>query len=358
MNHLSSRGMSFCTRVAVGLASLAGVGSAAGLAQDSPLADARRTEKKAAPQPEQPHGTWRAFGRVTDQNGRPLVGVEVSAHCGNGTLRRTGVATSGADGRYVLTFGEGVLFVRGDGRSLQAATITAHKPGYFEKNLNRQGDCVGASGPPSEQEIKVWGNRKDRVFVPDRPLELNFVMCPAGRVAGKLVDERSQPLVGYSVALDGPDLPPSSSVLCAANTDLQGRFSLEDIPTTYRFQFEVRKAHPQPPWNDSWASAALRFERPDREDLRAWFGKREIRVQELVIRVVGPGVHGRTATPIAGNAGVLDLTTGDLAGVLERSATRLVAKSAVLTLRNAPRQDLSHSLISESVPVAPARGSD
>ncbi len=66
--------------------------------------------------------------------------------------------------------------MRGHGRSLQAATITAHKPGYFEENLNRQGDCLAASGPPSEQEIKAWSGRKDRVFVPDRPLELNFVM--------------------------------------------------------------------------------------------------------------------------------------------------------------------------------------
>ncbi len=146
--------------------------------------------------------------------------------------------------------------------------------------------------------------------------------------------------------------------MCSAMTDEKGRFSLENIPTTYRFQFEVRKANPNPPWDDTWASAALRFEPPDRGDLRAWFGDREIRLQELVLCVAGPGVHGRTAAPTAGNAGVLDLTAGDPSDVLERSDERLVAKSAVLTLRNSPRQDLSHSLISESVPVAPARESE
>ena len=63
---------------------------------------------------------------------------------------------------------------------------------------------------------------------------------------------------------------------------------------------------------------------------------------------------GRTATPIAGNAGALNLTVANPADLLERSDTLLVAKAAALTLRNAPRQDLSQSLTTESVPVAPA----
>jgi hypothetical protein len=71
----------------------------------------------------------------------------------------------------------------------------------------------------------------------------------------------------------------------------------------------------------------------------------------------GPGVDGRTATPVAGNAGVLDLTAADPLGVLERSDTLLAAKSAVLTLRNTPRQDLSRSLVTEYVPAAPIRAS-
>jgi hypothetical protein len=277
----------------------------------------------------------------------------VSAHCGYGTLWRTGVATSGEDGRYELKFGPG-LFSSDGSTPTQAATITAHKPAYFEENLNRQGGCVAANRPPSEEVIKSWGTRRDRVFLPDRPMELNFVMCPAGRVAGTLIDERRQPLVGYSVALAGADLPPSSSVMCWAQTDKQGRFALVNIPTTFRFQFEVRKADPKPPWDDSWASAALRFAKPESGGLRAWFGNREIRLREFVIRVEGPGEHGRTATPIAGNLGVLNLTVTVPADVLEQSDTLLVAKSAALTLSNAPRQDISQSLIKESVPVAPA----
>ena len=157
-------------------------------------------------------------------------------------------------------------------------------------------------------------------------MELNFVMRPAGRVAGTLIDEQRQPLVGCSVALAGADLPPSSSVMCWAQTDKQGQFALEDVPTTFRFQFEVRKADPKPPWDDSWASAALRFEKPESGDLLAWFGKRDIRLRGFVLRVAGPGVHGRTATPVAGNVGVLDLTVADPAEGLEHSDNLLVTK--------------------------------
>ena len=70
------------------------LGSSVSKSQDSPPVAARRIENKPASQPEQPRGRWRAFGRVTDLAGRPLAGVEVSAHCGYGTLRRTGVAGS------------------------------------------------------------------------------------------------------------------------------------------------------------------------------------------------------------------------------------------------------------------------
>ena len=354
MTHRPIQGLSYWTLVSVALFSLVAAGSLFSQPQGVPPVPVPQTEKKAASHSEQPRGKWRAFGRVMDQAGQPLAGVEVSAHCGYGTLRRTGLAISGEDGRYELSFGPGISYVDRNGTPTQAATITAHKPGYFEENLNRQGDCVAADVLPSEKAIESRGSRKDRVFLPDRPLELNFVMRPAGRVAGRLVDEQGQPLVRYSVALSGGDLPPSSSVMCWAETDKRGRFSLKDIPTTFRFQFEVRKADPKPPWDDSWASAGLRFEKPDMGDFRAWFGNREIRVREFVLRVLGPGVHGRTAMPIAGNLGVLNLTVGNLADLLERNESLLVAKSATLTLRNTPRQDLSQSLTTESVPVAPA----
>jgi hypothetical protein len=311
-------------------------------------------QDKAAGEADPSRSPWRATGRVTDQDGRPMAGVEIWAHCGWGTLRRTGLARSGEDGRYVLEFGPGVRFMRNGGSSLQAATIAAHRPGYFEANLNRQGGCLGALAKPTEEELKQLGGGITRVFLPDTPLELDFVMRPAARVSGTLVDEHDRPLPGYSVGLGGPDEPPSSGAVGYATADSQGRFTLENIPTTYRYQFGVRKADPKPPWEDSWASAGLRFDAPDKDDLRAWFGDREIRVEKFVLRVAGPGVHGRTATPVAGNAGVLNLTAKVPAEVIEQSDKRLAAKSAVLTLRNTPGPDPAPSLITGSVPIPPA----
>src|SRR5262245_15403394 len=165
----------------------------------------KAAEDKAGKQRAADRGPWRAFGRVTDQDGKPLAGVEVWAHCGVGTLRRTGVATSGDDGRYELHFGPGIMFDRGNGTAMQAATISANKKGYFEANLNRQGNCAAAHASPDELQIKRWGMAKDRLFLPDKAIELNFVMRPAARASGKLVDEQGHPLAKYSVSLTGAD---------------------------------------------------------------------------------------------------------------------------------------------------------
>jgi hypothetical protein len=299
----------------------------------------------ATPAPDSP---WRAFGRVTDAEGRPLAGVEVSASCGMGSLRRTGSATTGEDGRYDLRFGPGYL--SDDPISLQAATISAHKAGMFERNLSRQGGCRAAFGRPDPERLAGWGGGDERLVLPDRPIELDFVMLPAARVAGQVVDEHDRPLPGYSVSLDGADLPPSSSVVAYTVADDQGRFVLDDLPTTFRYQLVVRKANPKPPWDDSWASAALRFEPPGSADLHAMFGDRAIRVERLTLRVAGPGRHDRTATPLAGNRGVLDLTSNDPPDRIERTASLLAAPSATLTLRNEPGDAPGGSLVPESVP--------
>ena len=200
-----------------------------------------------------PRLPWRAFGKVSGPDGKPMAGVEVRAYCGEGTLRQTGSATSGEDGRYEMDFGPGIMRLNGDGVSIQFATISARKPGYFEENLNRQGGCSAADGMPDEAQMKLWDAREDRLFLPDRPLEINFSMRPAARVSGKLVDEQGKPLAGYGVGLSGTG-PPSMGAVRGATADDQGRFTLEDIPTTFRYQFVVRKSDPRPPWDDSWAA--------------------------------------------------------------------------------------------------------
>jgi hypothetical protein len=172
-----------------------------------------------------------------------------------------------------------------------------------------------------------------------------------------LIDEQGHPLAGYGVWLTGPELPPSSSVLCDITSDEHGAFRLEEIPTTFRFQFGVRKPHPKPPWDDSWASAALTFERSDKAELAAHFGNHPIRLEHLRLCVTGPGIHQQTATKVAGNLGVLNLTVDNLSEILEQTQTLLAAKSATLTLSNSSRDVQKTSLIPDSYPIEPADNS-
>lgn len=319
-------------------------------------ADPPANDETSAKQSQTSRSPWRAFGRATDADGRPLAGVEIQALSGSPTPGIVGAATSDEDGRYEMDFNPGIGPNGSKKPAAQSALtlIRARKAGYFEENLNRHGKRVAAAAMPDEAQLKPWGVGENRVVLPGRPLELNFLMRQAASVVGRLVDEGGQPLVGYSVSLQGPDRPPASSVVSDARTDEQGRFLLEDVPTAFRYQFVVRKAKPRPPWNDSWASAALRFDQREKEGLHAWFGAREIRLAELVMRLSGEGIHGKTATRLAGNAGALDLTAENAEDVLEQSDTRLAAKSAVLTLSNTPSLDLSRSLIKERLPSAPA----
>ncbi len=138
----------------------------------------------------------------------------------------------------------------------QYALISAQLDGHFEKNFSRHGGGMASLEAIDEEGLKYWDMREDQVCLPNKPRELDFVMLPAAKVAGTLVDEKEQPLTDYSVALTAKELPPGSSVLAQVITDNKGRFVITEIPTTIAYQFEVRKPRSQlrPPWNDSWAS--------------------------------------------------------------------------------------------------------
>ena len=152
------QGLSSLKLAIVGLVSVVTMVSPFVHAQNGSPTVARRPENNADQQPEQPRGQWRAFGRVTDQSSRPLAGVEVSANCRyQDRLRRFRRGDQRRRWAIQLNFGPG-LFSADGGTATQAATITAHKPGYFEENLHRQGDCLAANRPPSEEVIQILGN--------------------------------------------------------------------------------------------------------------------------------------------------------------------------------------------------------
>lgn len=176
-------------------------------------------------------GDWRVYGTVSDPDGQPISGAEIVAHCGRGTLRVTGRALSGADGRYDLRFGPGILVQTGS-PALQAATISVHKTGLVERNLYRQGDLRMARRPPNPDELAAWGiENADRTVYPDRPRRVDFVMVPAAAVRGRLRDATGNPIADHWIWISGPKLPPSSSALRTMRTEPDGSFAFDGLPS-------------------------------------------------------------------------------------------------------------------------------
>ncbi len=206
---------------------------------------------------------WLVTGHVTDAEGAPLPGVEITAHCGAGSLRQTGIALTDERGDYALEFRQGVMFVN-DASGLQACTIAPHKPGMIERNLHRQGDLLMAKRTPDEDELRAWGvapakgeaprngapndraapvdasaapdagstaATTGRVVYPHRPGRVDFVMIPAGEISGRLIDSSGAPFVDHYVSLDADELPPSSSALASMKTDAAGRFRFSEVPS-------------------------------------------------------------------------------------------------------------------------------
>ena len=118
---------------------------------------------------------------------------------------------------------------------MQAATITAGKPGYFEVNLSHQGDLRMAYTIPKPEN--AWHASPEKTVLPDKPYRLDFTMAPAANVRLRLFDSDGKPMANKEVWVTGPELPPSSSVLAGLKTDADGRASFE--APCKRFWFEL-----------------------------------------------------------------------------------------------------------------------
>jgi protocatechuate 3,4-dioxygenase beta subunit len=175
---------------------------------------------------------WCVVGRVTDDAGNPVEGVEIKANCGAGTLRTTDLTFTDADGRYTLRPMPGIRTLderKEEWRAgAQAATIFAHKDGYYEANLCRHGGLVLSDDP--HETGTSWGSATAGVLVPNKPYQLDFLMAPGAIVKARLVDESGQPIAGVYVSMDGEELPPSSSALACPKTDDDGRFTVTRVP--------------------------------------------------------------------------------------------------------------------------------
>lgn len=242
-----------------------------------------------------PYKLWSATGRVTDGEGKPIAGAVVRAHCGMGTLRETGSATTDNDGKYTLQFGPGIWSE--DKVNLQAATISVQLDGHFEKNLHRQGDLLAANKLP-ETEIG-WGGRKaEDVFLPGKPKTLDFVLLPAARLLGTVLDQDGKKMKGVRVSLTGPKMPPSSSVVAQTKTNENGKFEIDDIPTGFAYQILVEPVKAEPPWL-AWSSPPIEFtaDNYDQAHFRYRDGDKliDFSAQSFTLQLKGEGVNWKTS---------------------------------------------------------------
>jgi hypothetical protein len=176
--------------------------------------------------PTAPTGRYCITGTIVDENDKPLEGVSVRVARGMGTLFSTEPVLTNAEGQYAIYFGPAMFSSAGP--NLQAASVFASKPGYAEANLCRSGNLGMAEYRPRDNSDKDWGFVG--VVYPDNPHQLDFEMQLASTVVIDLVNAAGNPLAGYSIDLDGEQLPPSSSVLASEKTNADGRVRFHDIP--------------------------------------------------------------------------------------------------------------------------------
>lgn len=154
--------------------------------------------------------------------------------------------------------------------NLQIANVTAHKVGWFEKNLNRHGTRAGALREVSAEELESYRVPSEKMFLPGRAQIIDFVMVPAARIKGRLLgtgqfsnlspqegrkdskliagskELQQSPLAGWRVWLTGKELPPACSVLATATTDGEGNFIFESVPVGFKWQFQTETHYQQP----------------------------------------------------------------------------------------------------------------
>jgi hypothetical protein len=161
---------------------------------------------------------WAAEGKVTDDHGEPLLGVEIRAASGWGTMFPSMPVFTGADGRYLIRFRLG----RMGGNGVQCAIISARKEGYAERNLGRQGRLLAGPELPDDKSYS-----DQRVILPNKPCNIDFTMLPLPAVHGLLLDEAGKPLAGKGLSLQGDQSPSGTG---GATTDNEGRFQLNQVP--------------------------------------------------------------------------------------------------------------------------------
>jgi beta-lactamase regulating signal transducer with metallopeptidase domain len=176
------------------------------------------------------------YGTVRDEQGKGVSGATVRIATGWGTLIGGGETITDAHGRYRLRFGPGIW--SGDDRKVrfQAAVLHVDKKGFYEANLCRQGNLA------MTEELREEDQKQMKYFkgvvLPNQPYRVSFVMKPAARLVGELVDENGRPIADKKFSIVGENLYPATNVLDSITTDANGQFVVENIPC-YSYWFDM-----------------------------------------------------------------------------------------------------------------------
>jgi tRNA A-37 threonylcarbamoyl transferase component Bud32 len=188
--------------------------------------------------------SWIVEGTVRDADGKavPAADIEVSSGTERESLRIMAHGETRDDGSYLVRFGPGVTPpVRDRPGALQAAIIHVSKAGFEERNLSRAGDLQMAWQLTPEQQNEARNSEADRIFLPGKPLRVDFVLLPAATVRGTLLTLKGDPVPERWVAMVGDSLPPASSVYAWAKTDQDGRFECVNVSTQHDWCFSIDK---------------------------------------------------------------------------------------------------------------------
>lgn len=180
---------------------------------------------------------WIVQGKVTDEKGAPLEGVGINVATGMGTLLGGTETRTAKDGSYLARFSQGIH--TSDELQMQFAIVSAHSNWRYEANLNRQGAKVMARKEPSKEALEGFGAKLEDVFLPGKPLTIDFVIKPAEIVSGEVVDESGKLLEGYRVYLITDPLPPASSVFGQAASNANGYYQFLAVPADREFRLVV-----------------------------------------------------------------------------------------------------------------------
>lgn len=148
-------------------------------------------EQQIAVRNAEDHKQWTLYGKVTDEKGNPLEGVEVRVSSGMATLLGRSLTNTKADGTYELHFGEGVW---SQGANLQVAWVFVEEPGYVYKSNSRNIDLsmMMSRQALDEETLSYYRIKPKDLIVRNHRHHLDIVMAKPAEALVTIVDEKGE----------------------------------------------------------------------------------------------------------------------------------------------------------------------